>query len=62
MEYKRVLDGVTQLIKASKDINHQAQLKELFDVLLKWVLMKLWGGQPALCHTIELVFPLLSIL
>jgi hypothetical protein len=34
----------------------------LFDVLLKWVLMKLWGGQPALCHTIELVFPLLSIL
>ena len=57
-----MLDGVAQLIKASKDINHQTHLKELFDVLLKWVLMKLWGGQPALCQIIELVFPLLSIL
>ena len=62
MEYKRVFDGMSQLIKASKDINYQTQLKELFDILLKWVLMRLWGGQPALCHIIELVFPLLSIL
>jgi hypothetical protein len=56
------MEGVTQLIKASKDINNQAQMKELFDVLLKWSLLRLWGGQPALCQIIELVFPLLSIL
>ena len=62
MDYKRVFDGVSQLMKASKDLNYQAQLKELFDILLKWVLMRLWGGQPAFCHVVEIVFPLLSIL
>lgn len=62
MEYKRVFEGVSQIIKASKDINYQTQLKELFDIFLKWVLMRLWGGQPALCQIVELVFPLLSIL
>ena len=62
MDYKRVFDGMSILLKASKDINYQVQFKELFDILLKWVLMRLWGGQPSLCHIIELVFPLLSIL
>lgn len=62
MDYKRVLDGVTQLIKASNDINSQTQLKELFDILLKWALMKLWGGQPALPLIIEFIIRLLCIL
>jgi hypothetical protein len=57
-----VIEGITYLIKASKDINQQGQLKEMFDVLLKWVLLRLWGGQPAFCTIIELVFPLLSVL
>lgn len=34
----------------------------MFDVLLKWILLRLWGGQPAFCNAIELVFPLLSVL
>ena len=34
----------------------------MFDVLLKWALMRLWGGQPAFCSIIELLFPLLSVL
>ena len=61
-DYRRVVEAATVLIKACNDINQQAQLKEMFDVLLKWILMRLWGGQPALCTIIELVFPLLSVL
>lgn len=57
-----MIEGITYLIKASKDINQQGQLKEMFDVLLKWVLLRLWGGQPAFCTIIELVFHLLSVL
>ena len=52
MDYRRVLEGVSYLIRASKDINQQPQLKELFDVLFKWVLMRLWGGQPAFSQII----------
>lgn len=61
-DYRRAIEGATQLIKASKDLNQQGQLRELFDVLLKWLLLRLWGGQPGLCTAIELVSPLLSIL
>ena len=51
-DYKRVVEGASILVKACNDINQQAQLKEMFDVLLKWLLMRLWGGQPAFCTTI----------
>lgn len=61
-DYKRVTEAVVQLIRLSKDLTYQAQIKELYDVLLKWILLRLWGGQPCFITTIELVAPLLSIL
>ena len=33
MDYKRVFDGMSILLKASKDINYQVQFKELFDII-----------------------------
>jgi hypothetical protein len=61
-DYKRVIEGVVQVIKLSKDLTYQSQMRELYDVFLKWILLRLWGGQPGMITTIELVAPLLSIM
>jgi hypothetical protein len=61
-DYKRVIEGVVQVIKLSKDLTYQSQMRELYDVFLKWILLRLWGGQPGMITTIELVAPILSIM
>lgn len=45
---KRVLDSVLQLIKLCKDISYQNHFRELYDILIKWTLLRLWGGSPGL--------------
>ena len=61
-DYKKTLEGFNQTIKLSKDTSYQAHIRQLYDLLLKFVLMRLWGGQPALTNTIEVVTPILAIL
>jgi hypothetical protein len=50
------------LNKLSKDLSYQDRIRELYDVLFKWILLRLWGGQPGTISIIELVAPILSIL
>jgi len=51
-DYKRVLEGLVQIIKLAKDGSYQANIRELFDLLMKWILLRLWGGQPTLISAI----------
>lgn len=59
---KRVLDAVIQLIKLCKDLTYQGHIRELYDILMKWTFIRLWGGNPALLNIIELLPPMISIL
>lgn len=62
-DYKRVYEGVVQLAKLiNKDVSYHNQIRELYDVIFKWILMRLWGGQPGIVSTIELVAPVLTVL
>ena len=62
-DYKRVYEGVVQLAKLiNKDVSYHNQVRELYDVIFKWILMRLWGGQPGMVSTIELVAPVLTVL
>lgn len=51
-EYKRGVEAAVSLIKLTKDVSYQSHLRELFDILTKWVLVRMWGGQPALSNLI----------
>jgi hypothetical protein len=46
----------------NKDQTYQAHIREIYDVLYKWILLRLWGGQPGMMTTIELVAPILTVL
>ena len=60
--YKRAMEAVTYLNKITTNVSYQSQIRELYDVLMKWLLLRLWGGQTGLIHSIELVVPVLSVL
>lgn len=51
-----------QVVKVCKDINQQGHIREMYDILLKWVLLRLWGGNPSLLNMIEVLPPVMSIL
>jgi hypothetical protein len=61
-DYKKVMEVTVTLNKLSKDLSYQDRIRELYDVLFKWILIRLWGGQPGSISIIELVAPILSIL
>ena len=49
-------------MKLCKDVSNQGQIREIYDILFKWILLRLWGGQPGLVSIIELLPPIMSIL
>lgn len=61
-DYKKTLEGFSQIIKLARDPSYQVHTRELHDLILKFVLMRLWGGQPALTNAIEVVAPVLTVL
>ena len=61
-DYKKNIDAANKIIKICKDISQQSSIRELYDLLLAWVALKLYGGNPALSLLTELVTPILSIL
>lgn len=61
-DYKRVYEAVCQIAKLIKNLSYDAQIRETYDIFFKWILLRLWGGQPGMVSTIELVAPILSVL
>jgi hypothetical protein len=61
-DYKRVLEGAVQIMKLCKDVSHQGQIREIYDILFKYILLRLWGGNPGMLSLIELLPPIMSIL
>lgn len=49
-------------MRLCKDIAHQNQIREVYDLILKWSFIRLWGGNPALQSIIEILPPIMSIL
>ena len=61
-DYRKVLVSVLQVVKICKDINQQANIREIYDLLFKWILIRLWGGSPSILSMIEVIPPVMSIL
>lgn len=61
-DYKKVIDAGSQIIRLCKDISHQNSIREINDLIFKWVFMKLWGGNPAVSSILEVLPPVMSIL
>jgi hypothetical protein len=51
-DYKKVVEGVVSLNKLCRDLSYQDRIRELYDVLFKWILLRLWGGQPGVISII----------
>jgi hypothetical protein len=50
------------LIKACRDVAQTNYIREISDLLLKWVIIKLYGGNIPMIGLIELVCPILVVL
>ena len=61
-DYKKNLDASTKIIKICKDLSQQPNIREVYDLILSWAALKLYGGNPALSQLIEVITPVLSIL
>lgn len=59
-DHKRVLEAISHLIKILP--SHQAETIYLYDILLKWVLIRLVSGNMKIRNIIEVVPAILSIL
>lgn len=52
LDYRKVLDAGAQIVKLAKDIAHHNEIREVYDLLFKWVFVRLWGGNPAIMNII----------
>ena len=43
----RASDATLQLIRLCKDVTFQNHFREIYDLLLKWTLLRMWGGSPS---------------
>ena len=45
---KRLGQAVLLIIKLCKEVTFQNHFREVYDLILKWTLLRLWGGSPSL--------------
>lgn len=62
IDYKKVIEAASQIIKLSKDIAHHNEIREIYDLILKWVFIRLWGGNPPVNMILEVLPHVMSIL
>ena len=62
MDHRKVNDACQQIMRMCSDIAHQNEIREVYDLILKWVFVRLWGGNPAIQTVIEILPPVMSIL
>lgn len=62
VDYRKVLEAAVQIMKICKEIAYQNELREIYDLLIKWVFIRLWGGNPAIQSIVEILPPVMSIL
>lgn len=62
MDHRKVNEACQHIMRLCKDITHQNQIREVYDLILKWAFIRLWGGNPALQSIIEILPPIMSIL
>jgi hypothetical protein len=36
-----------QLVNLCKDVTFQNHFREIYDLILKWALLRIWGGRPS---------------
>lgn len=61
-DYRKVLVSILQIVKICKDLNQQASIREIYDLIFKWALIRLWGGNSSLLTIVEVIPPVMSIL
>lgn len=63
INYKKVQEAASEISKLCKDPSHLSNIREVYDVILKWIFYRLYGGNIALAPSLmEIVPQLLSIL
>jgi hypothetical protein len=62
LDYRKVNEAGLIISKMCKDLSLHNSLREVADVILKWILLRLWGGCLPATSLLEIVPQLLSIL
>jgi hypothetical protein len=62
LDYRKVNEAGLIISKLCKDLSLHNSLRELNDAILKWILLRLWGGCLPATNLLEIVPQLLSIL
>lgn len=48
LDYRKVIEAASQIIKLCKDIAHHNEIREVYDLIFKWIFIRLWGGNPSI--------------
>jgi len=62
LDYRKLAEAGLIISKMCKDLSLHTSLRELSDVIQKWILLRLWGGCLPATYLMEIVPQLLSIL
>ena len=62
LDYRKLAEAGVMISKMCKDLSLHGSLRELSDVVQKWILLRLWGGCLPSTYLMEIIPQLLSIL
>jgi len=62
LDYRKLAEAGLMISKMCKDLSLHGSLRELSDVIQKWILLRLWGGCLPATYLMEIIPQLLSIL
>lgn len=62
LDYRKVVEAGMMISKMCKDLSLHNSLRELSDVIQKWILLRLWGGCLPAIYLMEIVPQILSVL
>lgn len=62
MDYQKVNEVGSILSRMCKDLASQSNLREIYDLILKWMYLRLWGGNTSVSSIFEIMPQLLAIL
>lgn len=59
---QKLIQASQRLVKLCRDVSHTNSIKDVYDILLRWVAIKLYGGNCANVGVFDVVGNVLSVL
>lgn len=61
-DYIKNLQAAQKIIKLCRDVAQTNAIREVHDLLMKWIVVKMYGGNVCMLGLMEMICPLLNVL